>query len=102
MPVGRDGWEDGIDQEAGQPHRHNWSDKIFAFSFAMLALVLGLILMVFPWVELWHQNYVTAKAEWLRPFWLSPYFRGAISGLGVLNLYISLLELFRLRRSSSD
>ena len=26
------------------------------------------------------------------------YLRGAISGLGVVNLYISLIEAFRLRR----
>jgi hypothetical protein len=30
------------------------------------------------------------------------YVRGAISGLGVLNLYISLGEVFRLRRFSAN
>jgi hypothetical protein len=102
MPLDRNGWEDDLDQEAGQPQRGSWSDKIFALSFAILAFVLGLILVVFPWIELWHQNYVTVKAEWLRIYWLNPYLRGAVSGLGVLNLYISILELLRLRRFSSD
>ena len=35
--------------------------------------------------------------EWHR-FWDNSYVRGAISGLGVVNLYISFLEIFRLRR----
>ena len=30
------------------------------------------------------------------------YVRGAISGIGVVNLYISLGEVFRLRRFSSQ
>jgi hypothetical protein len=30
--------------------------------------------------------------------WVSPYFRGAISGLGVVNIYISLLEVVSMRR----
>jgi hypothetical protein len=37
---------------------------------------------------------------WLRDYWTSSYFRGAWSGLGVLNIYISIGELLRLRRSS--
>ena len=34
---------------------------------------------------------------WLRDYWTSSYFRGALSGLGLLNIYISLGELLRLR-----
>src|SRR5205085_2785100 len=31
-------------------------------------------------------------------YWENMYVRGAVSGLGVVNLYISFLEIFRLRR----
>jgi hypothetical protein len=34
--------------------------------------------------------------------WDSPYFRGALSGLGVVNIYISLAEVFRFRRTPAD
>jgi hypothetical protein len=27
--------------------------------------------------------------------WLSPYLRGAVSGLGILDVYIAFAELFR-------
>ncbi len=30
--------------------------------------------------------------------WDNFYLRGAVSGLGVVNLYIAMLELYRLRR----
>jgi hypothetical protein len=29
---------------------------------------------------------------------MNPYFRGAVSGVGVINIYLSVLEAFRLRR----
>jgi hypothetical protein len=69
---------------------------------------MGLFLLMFPWVDAWNWNYFSyiqaasyqeaSLAEWWRRVWLSPYFRGAISGLGLLNLYISLHRVFRLRR----
>ena len=37
---------------------------------------------------------------WAQSVWVSPYFRGAISGIGLVNIYISFVEVFRLRRFS--
>jgi hypothetical protein len=34
----------------------------------------------------------------MKPYWDNLYVRGAVSGLGAVNLYISLVEIFRLRR----
>jgi hypothetical protein len=31
-------------------------------------------------------------------YWFNAYVRGAVSGLGIVNVYIALLEIFRLRR----
>jgi len=47
-------------------------------------------------------NSIAALAPWVRPVWESPYFRGALSGLGLVNIYISLGEVFRLRRPRAD
>ena len=37
--------------------------------------------------------------RWLTEVWDNPYFRGALSGLGLLNIYISFVEVFRLKRA---
>jgi hypothetical protein len=37
---------------------------------------------------------------WGRAIWTSSPFRGAISGVGILNIYISFTEVARLRRFS--
>ena len=35
-----------------------------------------------------------------RMWWNNLYLRGAVSGIGMVNLYISLVEAFRLKRFS--
>jgi hypothetical protein len=46
----------------------------------------------------WDVNYIGAIIPQWHQFWDNLYLRGAISGLGVVNLYIAVLELYRLRR----
>ncbi|MDD5541697.1 MAG: hypothetical protein PHX83_00820 [Acidobacteriia bacterium] len=63
---------------------------------------IGLFLIVFPWVEVWEQNYFTHLSLALRAILLNYFFRGAISGLGILNLWLSLSEIFTLGRPLSE
>ena len=70
--------------------------------FAALLLEAGLLLILVPWSAFWDRNYffdaVPALAEILK----SNYSRGAVSGLGVVNLLAGLGELadaFTRRRS---
>ena len=81
------------------PH-YRWYHKVFAVLFITLCLDIGLFLLIGPWTEYW-DNVVAFVHAW-RPYLDSMYVRGAISGLGVVNLYISLGEVFRLRRFSGQ
>ena len=58
--------------------------------------------MVFPWVSDWISITSPPLPFWFQNIWRSAYFRGAISGLGVLNVWISFIEVFRLRRFSAS
>jgi hypothetical protein len=82
-----------------QPH-YRWYHKFSAIVFIAFCLELGLFLLVFPWSPLWDRNFFSALAPVWRQYWDNAYLRGAVSGLGVLNVYISLAEIFRLRRFS--
>jgi hypothetical protein len=76
-----------------------WHRRVLAFCAIIFALELGLFLVVFPWLQAWDANWVTAQSPRISEIWLSPYFRGAISGLGLLNIYIALAELFEQLKS---
>jgi len=83
---------------AAREPRHRWYHKLSALIFIVFAMELGIFLLVFPWSVLWDHNlFATMGPLWLR-YWDNPYLRGAISGLGLLNIYIALAEIFRLRR----
>lgn len=79
---------------------YRWYHKMSAVLLITFCLEVGLFLLIFPWTDSWDNNYFTALAPRLRDYWDNMYVRGAISGLGVINLYISLAEVFRLRRFS--
>lgn len=77
---------------------YHWYHKMSAVLFITFCLEIGLFLLIFPWTEYWDGNYFSAFIpEWHR-YWDNLYVRGAISGLGIVNLYISFVEIFRLRR----
>jgi hypothetical protein len=78
--------------------QYRWHHKMAAVLLITFCLEIGLFLLIFPWTEYWDTNYFAGLVPQLRQYWDNMYIRGAVSGLGVLNLYISLVEVFRLRR----
>ena len=55
-------------------------------------------MLVFPWLDPWQNNWVADLLPGLARLWGNPFFRGALSGLGFVNIYIALVEAFRTRR----
>jgi len=77
---------------------YRWYHKVSAILLVTFCLEIGLFLLIFPWSEYWATNYFGSfLPDWSR-VWSNAYFRGAVSGMGVANLYIGLVEIFRLRR----
>ena len=70
--------------------RRPWYSKLLSLCFVIFCFEIGVFLVVFPWMEIWEANQVANFAPWLADLWGSPYFRGALSGLGLVNIYISL------------
>lgn len=85
-----------------QPVKHTWYHKLGIFLFIIVCFEVGAFLLVFPWTPQWDANSLAGYFPWLRGIWDNSYFRGALSGLGLLNIYISLAEVSRLRRPRAD
>jgi hypothetical protein len=83
------------------PFRRSWQSRLLGVSFAIFAFEIGLFLVLFPWMgDAWDLNYFQSGL-FLSSFWSEPYFRGAVSGVGLINIYIGLLQITRLLRRSS-
>ena len=75
-----------------------WLGILAVLLYAFLSFTVGLILIFSPWLNLWEHNYFAGWGE----LWSNSYIRGAVSGLGLINLGISLGELARLFRRRSS
>jgi hypothetical protein len=61
--------------------------------YAACFLEIGLLLVVLPWTALWDHNYVFESLPALRSLTQSNYTRGAVSGLGILNVGLGIAEV---------
>lgn len=74
-------------------------EKLSYVLYVLMSLEVGIFLLVYPWIgTLWSQNYFFQLVPEWRPLFMSNYVRGAVSGLGVLNLYIGAWHALHLRR----
>lgn len=75
--------------------------RLWRALFAVFALEIGLFLLVYPWMDQWNLNHLPAQFRSmfmnlnLEDVWDDPYFRGAVSGLGLINLWIALHQAVR-------
>jgi energy-coupling factor transporter ATP-binding protein EcfA2 len=56
-------------------------------------LEVGLLLVVVPWSAFWDRNYFAAAWPPLRPLLTNYFVRGAVSGVGLINLYAAFADL---------
>ena len=87
-----------IPAPAPEAPRYRWYHVAMALIFIVFCMELGMFLVIFPWSEFWERSFFFSLAPEWRLYWDNAYLRGAVSGLGILNVYIALMEIFRLRR----
>lgn len=56
-------------------------------------LEIGVVLVIAPWTMLWDRNYFAETLPLVDAFVTNYFVRGAVSGLGFVNLYVGLAEL---------
>ena len=57
------------------------------------SLLVGLVLLVAPWTSLWDSNWLLQPHPAVRDILLSSFTRGAVSGLGIINILIALHDV---------
>jgi hypothetical protein len=64
--------------------------RLLKICFAVFTFEVGLFLVIFPWRDTWTLNYF--QGSFLENIWDEPAFRGAITGLGLVNIYLACVE----------
>jgi hypothetical protein len=79
----------------------SWSQRLGSVLVIIICLELGLFLLIYPWTDGWSDNYFAyavpggIRATW-HAFWNNSFVRGGVSGVGAVNLWIAVTEVFRL------
>jgi hypothetical protein len=60
------------------------------------SFLVGMTLVLAPWTPLWENHPALAASMQLREVLLAPWFRGAVSGLGLVNLAAAAHDLTHL------
>jgi hypothetical protein len=74
-------------------------NRLLQVVLLLIWLEVGLVLILVPWSELWETNFFLYQYPLLGLFVKNPYLRGAVSGLGLINVFLAL-EAFRRRTSA--
>ncbi len=74
---------------------HNVLSQI---TYLLFCLEVGLVLLLLPWTLLWDNNYFFSLQPQYSEFWLSNRLRGAVSGIGLINLWMGFEEAARIVR----
>ncbi|HEV8132224.1 MAG TPA: hypothetical protein VGQ81_13310, partial [Acidobacteriota bacterium] len=77
-------------------------NKFLNVLYIVFCFQVGLFLLVFPWMRIWEANTLLFQYPAVRPVLMNNFFRGAVSGLGIINLFIGCMEVmnFARRRNS--
>jgi len=64
-------------------------NRILRALSVVLLFEMGALLLYLPWSTFWEQNYFLSHFQWLMPVVLHPSFRGMVSGIGVLDIFVA-------------
>lgn len=88
-------------------------EKLIVIFFILLCLMSGVTLILFPWINFggvgdWSDNYflifVTSQtgSTLIRDTVSSGWIRGAVTGLGVLNLFMAFSEIMNFNETAKS
>jgi hypothetical protein len=70
--------------------------KLSFYFYVFYCFEVGLFLAVAPWwLPVWEQNYFFVVLPQLKAIFLNGFFRGAVSGIGVLNVSLAVIEVIQ-------
>ena len=67
-------------------------DRLRSLVYLFYLFEVGIFLLLVPWSPFWENNYFVTRLTVLHGFFLNPFARGLMSGLGVLHLLVGAID----------
>lgn len=95
-----------IGARSTRSYKNSMSAKITVIVYILICFEVGILLLILPWrPAYWEDNFflyfITSKlnAAWIPTLLTSGYVKGAVTGIGVLNILAGLRDMFKFRES---
>ena len=72
--------------------------KLLTIIYIVFCLELGIFLFVLPWASYWSKNYFVDHFSLVAGLSRNYFLRGAISGLGLADIWLAIHEIWELLR----
>lgn len=79
------------------PPIERWKRRALLVIEVLFFLDLGIMLVVIPWTNVWTNNPLLGLSYPLRQIAESGFVRGAVSGLGLINIWIAISDAVNYR-----
>ena len=77
-----------------------WLHRISVLLFVFVCAAVGVLLVILPWRPEWTDNRFLLSFPALRTLVASGFFRGACSGLGILDIWVGFWEAIHYHESN--
>ncbi len=72
--------------------------RILSVILILLYFEVGVLLLLVPWGSSWTKNYFVSHYPWVGDVARNYFVRGAVSGIGLADIWLAVYELWRRRR----
>jgi hypothetical protein len=69
-----------------------WARRTGLILYILICLEVGMVLLILPWTAVWSNNGLLLRHLALRAIAMRGFVRGAVSGLGLINLWLAIWE----------
>ncbi len=73
--------------------------RLLTILYIIVCFEMGVVLFVLPWLPVWSKNFFVSHYPLVAAVALNYFVRGAISGVGLADIWLALFEFWRLRKS---
>jgi hypothetical protein len=72
--------------------------RLLTILYIIFCFEMGVALFVLPWATVWSKNYFVDHYPWFSGIARNYFVRGAVSGIGLADIWLAVYEAWRFHR----
>jgi len=86
-------------ENSPRPRSQSGISWVWRILYVLYSFEVGGFLLILPWLSMWDNNYLIYQYPGIRPIVANSFLKGAVLGLGILNILIGIQEIVKFFKS---